>query len=373
MPSSREVNLTQCSFILQDPRAPSSSLHARDLGFLAEALSLLQPSSNPPRDKHGYFTGLLDDGTDPAYCPAPEYDPAVLNRSSCEGPDSPSAWPTPAEALSSSQHAANTCSAPQDTQWHSTCASTSGNAAQAEDGSLSSTHPDHLRPSVHPANISEHQARPQSISPSADSDLSSMGEAPAELSFSLHTAFAAEPEPGEAMNRHVAAPPKSEWQLLNAPSEESSPAGSPPRQLDVLNHQDFPQQHPDIQLQLPLEGASMSHPEALVQDGHATAAVTAHSNGINTDSHSSQTLAEQMDGAAGDKSRSEADAATAPAGSFKSKRAKKKNKEVWFDAGLVVLHSTQAACRCEPNYEMLSGQIQESHCSDAHCINGILA
>ena len=75
-----------------DPHTASETLHAAGLESLAEALSLPAPASPDPRDRHGYYSGLLDDGTDPDYWPALEFDPGALNPSNCPALD-PAEWP----------------------------------------------------------------------------------------------------------------------------------------------------------------------------------------------------------------------------------------------------------------------------------------
>ena len=61
--------------------------------MLAEALLLPAPRSSDPRDRHGYYTGLLDDGTDPDWWPILEYDPEALNSRNCVPVDD-AAWPS---------------------------------------------------------------------------------------------------------------------------------------------------------------------------------------------------------------------------------------------------------------------------------------
>ncbi|KAK9837209.1 hypothetical protein WJX84_000079, partial [Apatococcus fuscideae] len=75
------------------PSDASSDLHAAGLDMLAEALLLPAPRSSDPRDRHGYYTGLLDDGTDPDWWPILEYDPEALNPRNCVPVDD-AAWPS---------------------------------------------------------------------------------------------------------------------------------------------------------------------------------------------------------------------------------------------------------------------------------------
>ena len=68
--------------------------HLQEAGLdtLAEALSLPTPPAADPRDRHGYYSGLLDDGTDPDYWPVLEYDPEALDPRNC-GPRDLLIWP----------------------------------------------------------------------------------------------------------------------------------------------------------------------------------------------------------------------------------------------------------------------------------------
>ena len=73
------------------------------LNNLAEALSLPGAPLPDPRDRHGYYTGLLDDGTPSDYWPVLEYSPEALNPRNCpaldlaEWPFLPSANPSSVE------------------------------------------------------------------------------------------------------------------------------------------------------------------------------------------------------------------------------------------------------------------------------------
>ena len=75
-----------------EPAKAGAVLHEAGLSTLAEALSLPSPSPQQPRDRDGYFTGLLDDGTDPDWWPVLEFDPSALDCRNCSDLDS-SAWP----------------------------------------------------------------------------------------------------------------------------------------------------------------------------------------------------------------------------------------------------------------------------------------
>ncbi|KAK9819505.1 hypothetical protein WJX74_000911 [Apatococcus lobatus] len=79
------------------PVRAASFLHEAGLEPLAEALALPPPCPQQPRDRDGYFTGLLDDGTDPDWWPVLEFNPSALDRHKCPALDD-HAWP----ALSSS-------------------------------------------------------------------------------------------------------------------------------------------------------------------------------------------------------------------------------------------------------------------------------
>ncbi|KAK9824865.1 hypothetical protein WJX74_001728 [Apatococcus lobatus] len=81
--------------------ALAKHLYGAGLGVLAQALSIPEPPLPRPRDPSGYYTGLLDDGTDPAYWPILEYDPTALDPESTEphfvlDPDD---WPLPQVSL----------------------------------------------------------------------------------------------------------------------------------------------------------------------------------------------------------------------------------------------------------------------------------
>ena len=71
---------------------------------MAKLLSLPSPATPDPRDRHGYYSGLLDDGTDSGYWPVLEFDPDALNPQKCPALD-PTEWPL----LSASAPAASSC------------------------------------------------------------------------------------------------------------------------------------------------------------------------------------------------------------------------------------------------------------------------
>ena len=79
-----------------NPHTASEALHAAGLECLAEALLLPAPAMPDPRDRHGYYSGLLYDGTDPDYRPALEFDPSALNPSNSPALD-PVEWPPMSE------------------------------------------------------------------------------------------------------------------------------------------------------------------------------------------------------------------------------------------------------------------------------------
>ncbi|KAK9819527.1 hypothetical protein WJX74_005326 [Apatococcus lobatus] len=74
-----------------DPARAGHFLHEAGLEPLAMALSLPAPAAIP-RDRHGYYTGVLEDGTDPDWWPALEYDPEALDRRRCSNLDQ-HIWP----------------------------------------------------------------------------------------------------------------------------------------------------------------------------------------------------------------------------------------------------------------------------------------
>ena len=75
-----------------NPVAACAFLHEASLAVLAEALSLPVQPMPEPRDRHGYSTGLLDDGTPPDYWPVLEYDPEDLDARNCPSLDL-AEWP----------------------------------------------------------------------------------------------------------------------------------------------------------------------------------------------------------------------------------------------------------------------------------------
>ncbi|KAK9842620.1 hypothetical protein WJX84_004970 [Apatococcus fuscideae] len=80
----------------------SDRLHEKGLHPLLQALKLPIWPLDRPRDPQGYFSGLLDHGEKPDYTPAPEYDPADLDRANCL-PLSTVEWPALEHACSHQQ------------------------------------------------------------------------------------------------------------------------------------------------------------------------------------------------------------------------------------------------------------------------------
>ena len=80
---SSDAQMQEAGNIHGNPVAASAFLHEANLAVLAEALSLPVPPLPEPRDRHGYFTGLLEDGTPPNYWPVLEYNPEDLDAGNC--------------------------------------------------------------------------------------------------------------------------------------------------------------------------------------------------------------------------------------------------------------------------------------------------
>ena len=92
--------------IFQDPQEAGRYLHEAGLEMLAEALLATPPTLPEPRGRHGYYSGLLDDGTDPDYWPCLIYDPEALDPRNCLPLDQ-AAWPClapPAASQEEPQH-----------------------------------------------------------------------------------------------------------------------------------------------------------------------------------------------------------------------------------------------------------------------------
>ncbi len=77
--------------LLQDAHEPakvsallSSALEDANLEHLAAALKLPRASAAKPDDPDGFFTGLLHDGTDPAWTPSLYFDPSALDPTNAD-------------------------------------------------------------------------------------------------------------------------------------------------------------------------------------------------------------------------------------------------------------------------------------------------
>lgn len=91
--------MLQCNGLMQDTAntrckemAGGTFWQMPGLSKMAEALSLSGAPLPDPRDRHGYYTGLLDDGTPPDYWPVLEYSPEALDPRNCPALDL-AAWP----------------------------------------------------------------------------------------------------------------------------------------------------------------------------------------------------------------------------------------------------------------------------------------
>ncbi len=106
--------------------------------MLAAALQLPPVPVTPPRDPHGYFSGLLDDVTDLNYWPVLEFDPAALDPMNCSTKLDNADWPclrSESAAASTSEFGASRAQPASSPSSHSHQASALGNGQASHEAS----------------------------------------------------------------------------------------------------------------------------------------------------------------------------------------------------------------------------------------------